>query len=261
MGFSLVGGTSARAEEVVWGWLTLSGPEGLAWGTDSVPFDSVPRRRDMLLIDSDYLGANKADRPDDLEIPAPQGERRFLRYAHGALVDAWWVSEQKLEAGPLVGWAKPEWTGIILGPGEDGYLAYGTASSWTVGNRTILHWRDKAGKHDVIAARAIPDTRYGTTRPAPLKPRGDTGAKASIKGSFKQAAKSLRGDLASCLDGTRMPVEMTIQLRLDGRGSPSRIKVDSEQPVFSLDDCVAGALLALQGAPGSSGDLIVFRMK
>lgn len=250
----------AMAEDEA-GWLTESGPAGLSWGTDSVPFDGVPRRRDLLLIDSDYLGANKADRPEDLELPAPTGERRIVRYAHGALVDAWWVSEKPLEPGPLVGWAKPEWTGVILGPGEDGFLAYGVASSWTVGDRTVLHWRDKEGKRDVIAARAVPSTLYGITRPAPLKPRGDTGAKASIKGSFKEAAKPLRGELASCLDGTRTPVEMTIELRLDKRGTPSRLKVNSEQPVFSLDDCVAGALLSLQGVPGATGDLVVFRMK
>lgn len=251
--------TAASAQDEAPAWLTASGVEGYAWGSDAQPFDGLPRPRDFVLPDSYFIGANKQDKPDDIEIKGPPGERRFMRYARGTLVDAWWVSTGKLDSGPLVDGKKADWTGVVLGPAEDGYLAYGMASSWTLGDRTVLHWKDRSGKLEVIASRAAPTLQYGIGRAKPLEPPGDTGARPKISGDFRKEAKPFLGPLASCFDTSPKPVGATIDLRLDGRGQPSRIKVSADQPAFNLEDCVAAALMDLKGEPNAVGKLELLR--
>jgi len=260
----LVAGPSVAVaqDDYVPGWIGYDGVEGFPWGSDAMPLDATPRPRDFILPDSHYIGANKQDRPEDLELRAPPGEKRFVRYAKGQLVDAWWVKTGPIAVDPLVSGAKPEWTGVVLGPGEgDGYLAYGVARSWTLGNRTLLHWKDRLGKVEVLVSRAQPTMQYGISRAAPLEPRGDTGANGKFSGDFKKEARPYAGQVASCFDNSPKPVVATIALRLDARGQPSRIRVTADQPAFDLEDCVAAALMDLKGEPGASGTLELMRFQ
>jgi hypothetical protein len=249
---------AALAQDEQFGWLSPAGPGPYVWGTSDVPFDAQPRRKDFFLPDSQVIGQIPSE---DLEIVAPAGEKRFLRYINGGLVDAWWVSTSALDPGPLVGYVKPTWVGTVLGPAEDGYRAYGVGSSWTLYDRTVFHWHDRMGKLDVIASRAIPPPQYGISRAEPLQHPSDTGSKTSLKGEFAKLAKSVRGELASCFDQTRMPVEATIELRLDKNGLPARIRVRADQPAFNLDYCIAGALMDLHGAPNFFGTLSLLRFQ
>jgi hypothetical protein len=244
------------------GWLGAHGVAGFDWGSNDVPVDAVPRARDLVLPDAAYIGANGQDRPDDLELKgAPAGERRFLRYVHGVLVDAWWMSATRLDPGPLVDDARPDWTGTVLGPADGGFLAYGTASSWTVGARTVLHWHDRLGARDLLVSRAAPTPQYGIGRATPLVAPADTGSRPRLSGDFKKEARPLLGSMASCFDSSRTPVGATVELRLDATGVPSRIKVSADQPTSNLEDCVASALMDLHGAPNATGTLEMLRFQ
>ena len=247
-------------------WVTPYGAGGLDWGTGSVPLDAVPRRKDWYLPDSGFIGKS----PDDLEIPAPQGERRFVRYVAGALVDAWWVSTQPIDPGPLVGYEKPAWTGAVLGPTgitaepppeEEGFLAYGTGRSWSVSGRTVFHWRDRLGKVEVIASRAEPTPQYGVQRAEPLMPPSDSGAKASVRGTFVKLIQRYKGRLASCFDQSRLPINATILMRWDPAGMPARIRVEADQPTFNLEVCVAAALMDVRNTGNAQGSLELMRFK
>ena len=257
----LVLSAALAQEEGTLPWIGSSGVDGFDWGTDDMPLDAVPRPKDLVLPDSAFIGARRQDRPDDLELKAPPGERRFLRYVHGVLVDAWIASERPLDPGILTGYAKPTWTGTVLGPAEDGFYAYGTASSWNVGTRTVLHWHDSGARLDVVASRATPTPQYGIGRPEPLQARGDTRPSATFSGDLKRPSKPYQGLVASCFDQSRKPVNATIVLKLDARGEPSRIRVNADQPALDLDDCVAGALLAFRGAPNFCGTLEMSRFR
>lgn len=252
--------TPARAQEDE-PWLGAAGVTGYEWGTSNVPFDAVPRTRDYVLPDSSYIGANKQDRPDDLEVKGPTGERRFLRYARGALVDAWWVKAGKLDPEPLTMGQKAEWTGVVLGPAEQGFLAYGTASSWTIGDRTVLYWKDREGKAEILVSRAAPTLQYGIGRAHPLEVPGDTKARPRLSGDFKKEAKDYVGPLGSCFDTSPKPVGATIELVFDAKGLPSRIKVAADQPAFNLEDCVAAALMEVRAAPNARGTLEMLRFQ
>ncbi len=258
----LLASTVARAQDDgAPAWLQSGGVEGYAWGSDAMPLDATPRPRDFVLPDSHYIGATKQERPDDLELKAPPGERRFVRYARGQLVDAWWVSDKRLDPAVLVDGTKPDWTGVVLGPAEEGFLAYGVASSWTVGGRTVLHWKDRLGKREVIASRAAPTPQYGIGRPSPLERPGETRVRAKVTGDLRKEAQPFVGSLSSCFDTSPKPVIATIDLRLDPRGQPSRIKVSSDQPSFNLEDCVAAALMDVKGEPGATGSLELMRFQ
>lgn len=243
-------------------WLTPDGVEGFAWGTDAIPLDAVPRPKDLVLPDSAFIGASKQDRPDDLELKSPvPGERRFVRYARGAFVDAWLLAERPLDPEPLVAGGSPEWSGVVLGPGEDGYLAYGLARSWKVGDRTVLHWKDRASKRQLLVSRAAPSMQYGIGRAEPLETPGDTGARAELGGDLKKLAKPFAGAAASCFDQSPMPVEATIELKFDGAGAPSRVRVRADQPAFNLENCVAASFLTMSGPPAGQGTLTLRRFR
>lgn len=256
----LIGLASASDDETPL-WVGGNGVDGLDWGTANVPLDAVPRPKDINLPDSSYIGRNKQDRPDDMEVGGPPGERRFLRYASGVLVDAWLVSERPLDPARLISYDRPDWTGVILGPADDGFLAYGTASNWTVGGRTLLHWRDRAGALDILVSRAAPTPQYGIGRPRPLEKPGDSGVRVKLSGELKKAAKPFAGSLAGCFDTSPKPVEATIVMKMDGGGVPSRIRVSADQPAFNLEDCVAASLMDVRAAPNFQGTLKMLRFR
>ena len=215
----------------------------------------------MCSSDLSFIGANKQDRPDDLEVKGPTGERRFLRYARGTLVDAWWVKAGHLDPEPLTQGQRAEWTGVVLGPAEDGFLAYGTASSWTIGDRTVLYWKDRAGKAEILVSRAAPTLQYGIGRASPLEVPGDTKSRPRLSGDFKKEARDYVGPLGSCFDTSPKPVGATIELVFDAKGLPSRIKVAADQPAFNLDYCVAAALMKVQATPNAKGTLEMLRFQ
>lgn len=190
MVLSLLFASHAFAQDDAPGWIRSGGIEGYDWGSDAQPIDAVPRPRDYLLPDDSYIGANKQDRPEDLEFKSPvAGERRFVRYARGLLVDAWLVSPTPIDPSPVTGFDKPLWTGTLLGPGEDGWLAYGQARAWKVGERTVLYWKDRLGKREVLVSRAAPTMQYGVGHAEPLEIPGDTGSRPKLSGDFKKEAR------------------------------------------------------------------------
>lgn len=241
-------------------WLTSGGPGGYVWGTTEVPTNIVPKRKDYFLPDS---GVVSREAPVDWEVTerGEATERRFVRYMGGVLVDAWVVSTKAMDLEELTAGIKPDWTGTVLGPADDGFRAFGTGESWTFSDRTLFHWRDRLGKVEVLASRAIPPPQYGVQRAEPLVMPSDTGSKAQFSGAFKSLIKKYKAPLASCFDQSRMPVEATIQLVLDGTGLPARIKVDSTQPSFNLDSCIAGSLQFVRGAPNTAGTLEILRFR
>lgn len=239
-------------------WLTAEGAGPYAWGTTNLPTDAIPRRKDYYLPDSGFLSTPA---PNDLELPAPKGERRILRYVAGVLVDAWQVSTTPLDPGPLVAWQKPAWSGPVMGPADNGYRAYGTGSSWDLPDRTIFYWHDRLAQVDILASRAIPPPQYGIQRAIPLPIPSDTGSKANITGNFMQLIRDSKGRIASCFDQSRMPVKADVNLILDSTGMPARLKVDADQPSFNLDECLAGSLLSVRGAPRFEGLLQITRFR
>lgn len=261
MGLLLFGGLAVALEGEP-AWIRSGGVEGFDWGSDAMPVEGLPRPRDYPLPDDSYIGANKQDRPDDVELKSPLvGERRFLRYARGFLVDAWLVSTTPIDVSMVTGFEPPVWSGVLLGPGEDGWLAYGLAQSWNVGERTVLHWKDRLGRREVLVSRAAPTMQYGIGRAEPLQVPGDTGSRPALSGDFKKEARPLAGGLASCFDTSPKPVEAKIALKLDARGAPSRIRVAADQPAFNLEYCVAASLLELRGAPNAEGTLTMLRFQ
>ncbi len=248
-------------------WITPYGAGALDWGSGSVPLDALPRRKDYYLPDSGFIGKQA---PDDLEIRAPQGERRFLRYVNGALVDAWWVSAAPIDPGPLTGFDKPVWTGTVLGPTglsaepppeEEGFSAFGVGRSWDVPGRTVFHWHDRMGGLDIIASRALPAPQYGVQRAEPMRPPDDSGAKASVKGTFLSLVKRYKGRLASCFDQSRLPINVSILMRWDRSGLPARIRVEADQPTFNLDTCIAGTLMDVRNTANAQGSLELMRFR
>jgi hypothetical protein len=239
-------------------WLNSWGAGGMEWGSTNIPTDGVPRRRDFLLPDAGFLSSVD---PVDLELPAPAGEKRIVRYALGALVDAWWVSPTPIDAGALVGYVKPEWTGIVLGPEEAGFAAIGLASSWNLGGRTLFHWRDRMGKYDILASRAVPPPEYGISRAVPIPVPPDSGSRADITGSLRKLVVGEKGRLATCLDQSRMPVRVVVQLRMDKQGLPARIKVEADQPTMNLEECITGSIAHLRGEAGGEGTFELARFR
>lgn len=239
-------------------WLTADGAGPYLWGSTTLPSDAVPRRKDFFLPDSGFLGSPP---PNDLQIPGPTGEQRILRYVNGALVDAWWISNTPIDPGPVVGYQKPTWSGMVLGPAEDGFRAYGRASSWDLSDRTFFYWHDQLGKLDILAARAVPPPQYGIRRPTPLEVPTETGSHATITGDFNQLIKDSKGRIASCFDQADMPVDAHVTLKLDHSGLPARLKVDAGQPSLNVEECLAGALLTIRGAPDFMGEIQIKRLR
>lgn len=244
-------------------WLTPEGAGGIPWGSSSQPVGAVPRPRDLYLPDSGYIGRSSADRPDDLELPGPhdEGERRFLRYVDGKLVDAWVLREGRLDTRDFETDGDEEWTGVVLGPADKGFRAFGIGRAWTMGDRTVLHWTDRNSATQVIASRARPTGAYGVERALPLEPQGAGRVKARIKGPLKDWLEPAGDYLSGCLEQAPKPVTAEVIMAYDDKGQPARIKVDTDQPAPAAVECFASAVVTTSAPPGTHGSVTVFRMR
>ncbi len=243
-------------------WLSPEGVGGLPWGSRELPAGAERKSRAEYLPDSGYI-SQQPQRPEDYRLPAPAGEQRFVRYADGALVDAWLVRQGPIELGLLTEFARPDWSGVVLGPAsEQGWRTLGEARSWTVGARTLLHWSARMGGTEILASRSQPTSVYAVRRAAPV---GD-GAHPSdrtvrLSGSLKGMFKPHADDLSGCLDAAPKPVEATLQVRYDGAGRPGLLRVETDQPSFNVTDCMAGVIEKTRGEAMSEGYLSVYRTR
>lgn len=248
-----------RAED---GWLTLYGAGGLTWGTASQPLDAVPRPRDYYLPDAGFIGLTTRDKPDDLEIPAPEGQRRFLRYVGGQLVDAWLVFEGPIQVTEFARLGDVEFTGAVLGPSKEaGWNAVGDATSWRIRDRTVLHWKDRASKLEILVSRASPSTGYGVNRASPLAPGIPSRIKPSIKGDMNRWVKPRAREISGCFDNSPKPVEAAVWVRWDTSGRLARIRATADQPAVELTTCVAGAVADLPALPQQEGSFTLLRLR
>ena len=252
---------TATAEE---DWLTLNGAGGLAWGTDAQPLDAVPRDRSKSpLPDSGFIGGRPGDRPDDLELlgPHPQGERRYLRYVEGRLVDAWMVRQGPIDTTTLELSATEAWRGPALGPGDGRLKGIGDTTSWTHGDRSVLHWRDRMSGLEILAVRTRPTGSYGVQRAVPLEPGDSSTARIRLRGSLKTTATPVSALLSRCFDQAPKPVEARITAVYDDRGRLGRVAVDSDSPALDADTCVISALIRTTASPRFAGDVELFRLR
>jgi hypothetical protein len=244
-------------------WPHLAGAGDLEWGTTALPLDGVPRDRSEFLPDAGFIGARPGDKPTDLELPGPHpgGERRFLRYVQGQLVDAWVVRDGPVDTSVWAGGTE-EWRGPVLGPGPDGWRSFGDATSWRQGQRTALHWRDRTSDTEILAVRTSGGTTYKSVRarivendaPPPTLP-------AKLKGDLKPMLKPHADGLSGCLNQADKPINVVLHLAFDDKGRPARIKVDTDKVAPDVVDCMAGVVGRLGGQPGSVGTATMQRIR
>ena len=251
----------ARAEDG--DWLQRGGAGEYEWGTTNQPYGATPRPRDLFLPDSGYVGRQASDRPEDMEIPGPHpdGERRFLRYVDGRLVDAWVLREGPIDASGLASDGREEWTGAVLGPADDGYRAFGKATSWLVGNRTWLWWRDVGSDREVMVSRATSNGTYAVRHASRLEVGSPGTAHARLKGDLKEWLKPAEDPLSGCLNQAPKPVEATLWVEFDHTGHPARIRSTTDQPSPASVECFAGAVYELKAPPDTKGTLSIIRFQ
>jgi len=244
-------------------WMTPGAVEGIPWGSSNQPIDAVPRPRDYYLPDAGYIGRSSTDRPDDLELSAgvPAGERRFLRYVNGQLVDAWQARSGPLATHDFEIAGEEAWVGPVLGPADDGYRSFGIGRSWTLGDRTVLHWTDRTSDLQILASRATPTGAYGVVRAAPLVPGGAGRAKARIKGPLKDWVMPAADYLSGCLENAPKPVEAEVWLQYDAKGQPGKIRATTDQPAPSMIECFASAVVKTSAPPNTKGSFTVLRIR
>ena len=189
------------------------------------------------------------------------GERRFMRYVDGALVDAWLLRVGPIDASTYAAHGTEQFRGAITGPAEDGWVAIGDAISWEVDGRTVLHWRDRFTETELLANRAIPGTRYSARRPEPLQRGGESSAKLGINGDLKKLVKPFAGMLSKCFDSSIKPLRGVVTLKYDRLGRLARVRVDTDSVTYDVESCVAGTLLRTGAAPGLEGSFEVYRHK
>ena len=254
------GGGAARA---VAEWVTLTDAGGLPWGSDQRPARMQRTPRGLHLPDSRFAGRDQTDRPDDFEdLDAPPGERRFLRYVDGALVDAWLLRQGPVDPTPFQVAGTEAFRGPTLGLNEDGWFEVGDAVGWELGGRTAVHWRSRATPAQVLAVRAVPSGRYTAGRPKVLADDGpDATANGRISGPLKGVVKGVEHRVNGCFNNTDKPVGATVSLAWDKLGRLSRVKVHADQAVYDVERCVAGVLIGLPGVPDGSGSFELFRMR
>lgn len=252
----------ARAEDA---WLTMDGAGGLPWGASEQPLDAVPRSRDFYLPDAGFVGMSTRDKPDDLEITAPAGERRFLRYVGGHLVDAWVVRHGAIPVTEFARIGDVEFEGPVLGPTvtreEQGWRAVGDATSWKVRDRTVLYWKDRASDLEILVSRASPSGSYGVKRETELAPGIPSSVKPTVKGDMNRWVKPRVAELSGCLENSSKPVTATVDVRWDGAGRLSRMRATADQPAAELTSCVAGAIADLPALPNQSGSFTLMRVR
>ena len=242
-------------------WLQTWGAGGLEWGTSGQPLDIKPRSNAYQLPDSGYVGRNATDKPSDYEVAGPAGERRFLRYVGGQLADAWWVVSGEIDVADYKTSGTEEWNGTVLGPSTDGFRAFGTGTSWLVQGRTVFHWVQRDGSTQILASRALPNGTYNVARAAPLPPDSPTKANAKISGSLAETFKRYEAELSGCFEHAAKPVEATVSVEYDKKGRPARIKVNSDQVAFNVEECVAGVVAHTTAEDGAAGSFKVYRFR
>lgn len=251
---------SAHADE----WLTLTGVGEYSWSTNLQPMDTPRKSRALYLPDAGYIGRNPADKPVDFEVPGPHPleERRFMRYVNGRLVDAWILRPAPIDATPYEVKGTEEWRGPVLGPTDKaGWKAFGDAVSWRVGTRTVMHWKDRSSATELVASRAAPDGRYAVVRASPLEQGYGGSAKAQITGELKPWFKPVADPVSGCFNNSPKPVEAFIHVEFDRLGRPARIRVESDQISFDVDDCVAGAIARVTAPPDTAGAVRIVRIR
>lgn len=253
----LAGGLSHAADA----WLSPDGAAGLPWGSEARPAKVQRKARGQHLADYGFAGRGPADAPDDLEVLDKNtgGERRFVRYVDGALVDAWIIRSGPIDDSHYQVHGTEEFRGAVTGPAEPGWVAVGDAISWTLDGRTVLHWRDRLTDTELLASRAIPGTRYSARRPQPLVPGPESSAKAGISGDLKKLVKPFAGSLSKCFDSAAKPIRAEVSLRYDRLGRLARLKVDTDSVTYDVETCVAGALVRTGAAPELQGSFSIYR--
>ena len=263
MGWTLVLalGAALAAEDAA--WLRTDGAGELPWGTNVLPFDAVPRARSSYLPDTGFVGRNPSDRPEDLELTGaqPGGERRFLRYVDGALVDGAVLRPAPIDPTPLVGGAAPAWSGPVLGPGEGPFRLIGEARGWVVDGRTVTHWVARDGRLELLSSRALPGGRYKALAPEVLHPGAPGRAAIKVKGPLAPVIKPVEAQLSGCLDASPLPVEATVEVGFDGKGRAARVRAENLRGEGGVFECVAGALIGVAGAPGSIQAATIIRTR
>jgi hypothetical protein len=246
------------------GWVNQEGVGALKWGTSEMPFEVKPRDRKDFLPDTGFIGSKPGEKPNDIELQGDfaKGEHRFIRYVQGSLADAWHVLEGEVDADSWSRLGVEEWRGPVLGPADDGWRSYGDATSWRVGDKTVLHWRDRSSPREILAVRTVSVRSYKAIRAAPLSDEGPnpTGT-IKLRGQLKSSLKPMEESLSGCLNQAEKPIEMRIELIFDYQGRPGRIKVDTDKVAPNVLDCVAGALSTMSGQAGGRGAATAVRMR
>lgn len=245
-------------------WIHHQGAGEQAWGTTERP-DRISRMPKKLnLPDVGFAGRTAADKPDDWEIAGPHehGERHFLRYVDGALVDAWILRPGPIDGTQFQMLGPEQWRGAVLGMNNDGWREIGDAVSWDVGGRTVMLWRSRASSHELLASRAVPGGRYSAQRPKVLVPseRLATG-KANISGDLKKQVKPASTALEACLNDVEKPIRANVFLGYDKLGRLARLKVDGDRAIYEAEVCIAAALVKLPAAPMSEGSFEIYRFR
>ncbi|HCH63107.1 MAG TPA: hypothetical protein DFR83_09900 [Deltaproteobacteria bacterium] len=258
---SLVGLLAAAPTPAGEHWLTAEGAGGIAWGESTRPAKFQRRSRRFTLADDGFVGLGPSDAPHDIEVEYRNsvGERRFMRYVDERLVDAWLLRVGPIDDSYYSTHGKEQFRGAIVGPAEDGWVGVGDAISWQLGDRTVLHWRDRLTDTELLANRAIPGRRYSARRPEPLKPGGKSTAKIGISGELKKFVKPYSGMLSKCLDASNKPIRLEVVLRYDRLGRLSRVRVNTDTVVYEVERCVAGALIRTGAPPDLEGSFSVYR--
>jgi hypothetical protein len=253
-------GLARAAEE----WIHETGVGSLTWGsTERLP-GARHKAASVHLPDAGWVGKKLTDTPDDWEIvdESAGGERRFVRYQDGALIDAWILKNGPLDPTPLVAYGEEEWRGPVLGPDpEPGWRSIGDATSWRVGARTVFHWRARSGAAEALVSRAVSGGQYGVQRAAVPKPRDLASNKGNISGTLKKELAPAVEHISGCFNDAEMPVEARVLLEYDSGGRPARLRVESDRRVTDVETCVAGALLRTSGPANGAGYLRMVRLK
>jgi hypothetical protein len=265
----------ARAAEE--DWLRLDGVGPLRWGATEALAGASPRSRELYLPDSAPLGNGPTAQPTDLELPAPAAskERRVVRVVGGRLSDAWLIREGPIDVSPYVSRGALRWSGAALGPGERGARAFGDATAWTVGDRSVLWWRDRITPREILVSRSIasigaPGAGLPLMAPSspssPLSNDEDDALPSEprlpdllFKGDLKASLKPWRGPLSACLEGAATPAKVDVDLIFDAQGRPARIRAESDHP--NLLPCFAAAVLDSRAAAGAYGTVTVIRLR
>lgn len=242
-------------------WLTPDGAGGIVWGASTRPPKFTRTARSMHLVDDGFAGHGPADAPDDLEVEYRNnaGERRFLRYVDGKLVDAWLMRNGPIDDNYFATHGREQFRGALVGPAEDAWVAVGDAISWQVDGRTVLHWRDRLTDTEVLANRAVPTGRYSARRPEVLAPGDESAAKMSVSGELKKLVKPYANVLSRCFDSSIKPLRAKVSLKYDRLGRLARVLVDTDSVTYDVDQCVAGALVRTGAPPELEGSFTVYR--